>query len=270
MTATSGSVQGEHSHASQPAENKTDNGPRGTIDPLDVARFSAIAAEWWDPNGKFRPLHQLNPLRLTYIRDTVCKRLGRDPLAADPLQGLTVVDVGCGGGLLAEPISRMGANVLGIDASERNVMTAQTHATETGAPVRYQATTAEDLAATGAKFDVVISMEVIEHVADVPLFVRSLEQLLAPGGVLFLATLNRTPKSYAMAIIGAEYILRWLPVGTHNWRQFMRPSEMVAALRQRSLAMKELTGVTYNPFSGEFRLNQRDLDVNYMGWAERD
>lgn len=269
MTATSGSVQGQTDSPGQPAQTTPGNGPRGTIDPQDVARFSAIAAEWWDPNGKFRPLHRLNPLRLTYIRDTVCKRLGRDPLVANPLNGLSVVDVGCGGGLLAEPIARMGADVLGIDASERNVMTASTHAGETGAPVTYRATTAEDLAASGATFDVVISMEVIEHVADVPLFVRSLEKLVAPGGVLFLATLNRTPKSYAMAIIGAEYILRWLPRGTHNWRQFMRPSEMTAALRAHGLTMRDLTGVTYNPFSGDFSLNPRDLDVNYMGWAER-
>ena len=241
----------------------------GTVDPEDVARFSAIAAEWWDPTGKFKPLHRLNPLRLTYIRDEVCKRLGRDPLAPNALSGLRVVDIGCGGGLLAEPIARMGATVVGVDASEKNIKTAATHAAETGTTVDYRATTAEALAASGEKFDVVLAMEVIEHVADVPLFLKSLSDLLAPGGVLFLATLNRTPKSFALAIVGAEYILRWLPRGTHNWRQFLRPSELNAAVRTYGLSVRNLTGITYNPLSDEFRLNARDLAVNYMGWAER-
>ncbi|WP_207461981.1 bifunctional 2-polyprenyl-6-hydroxyphenol methylase/3-demethylubiquinol 3-O-methyltransferase UbiG [Azospirillum sp. SYSU D00513] len=241
----------------------------GTIDPADVARFSAIAAEWWDPAGKFRPLHRLNPLRLAYIRDTLCRRLGRDPLMPLPLKGLRVVDIGCGGGLLSEPMARMGAEVVGIDASEKNILTAAAHAAETGTTVAYRATTAEDLAASGERFDVVLAMEVIEHVADVDLFVRSCGALLAPGGALFLSTLNRTPKSYALGIVAAEYILGWLPRGTHNWRQFIRPSEMAAALRDAGLEIKGLTGVTYSPLSDEFRLNARDLDVNYMGWAER-
>ncbi|MCW2244128.1 bifunctional 2-polyprenyl-6-hydroxyphenol methylase/3-demethylubiquinol 3-O-methyltransferase UbiG [Azospirillum canadense] len=243
-------------------------GTAGTVDPADVARFSAIAAEWWDPTGKFRPLHRLNPLRLTYIRDTVCRRLGRDPLAPEPLKGIRVVDIGCGGGLLAEPIARMGATVVGVDASEKNVRTAATHASETGTAVDYRATTAEALAASGERFDVVLAMEVIEHVADVDLFVKSCADLLSPGGVLFLATLNRTPKSFALAIVGAEYILRWMPRGTHNWRQFLRPSELAAAVRAHGLGIKDLTGVTYSPLSDEFRLNPRDLDVNYMAWAE--
>ena len=244
-------------------------GTAGTVDPEDIARFSAIAAEWWDPTGKFRPLHRLNPLRLTYIRDAVCARLGRDPLAPEPLKGLRVVDIGCGGGLLSEPVARMGATVVGVDAAEKNVKTAAAHAAETGTPVDYRATTAEALAASGERFDVVLAMEVIEHVADVDLFVKSLSQLLAPGGVLFLATLNRTPKSFALAIVGAEYILRWLPRGTHNWRQFLRPSELAAAVRAHGLAIKDLTGLTYSPLSDEFKLNARDLDVNYMAWAER-
>ena len=245
-------------------------GTAGTVDPEDIARFSAIAAEWWDPTGKFRPLHRLNPLRLTYIRDTVCRRLGRDPLAPEPLAGLRVVDIGCGGGLLSEPVARMGAKVVGVDAAERNVKTAAAHAAETGTPVDYRATTAEALAASGERFDVVLAMEVIEHVADVDLFVKSCADLLAPGGVLFLATLNRTPKSFALAIVGAEYILRWMPRGTHNWRQFLRPSEMAAAVRAHGLAIRDLAGVTYNPLLDEFKLNPRDLDVNYMAWAERD
>ena len=244
-------------------------GTAGTVDPEDIARFSAIAAEWWDPTGKFRPLHRLNPLRLTYIRDTVCRRLGRDPLAPEALKGLRVVDIGCGGGLLSEPMARMGATVVGVDAAEKNVKTAAAHAAETGTPVDYRATTAEALAASGERFDVVLAMEVIEHVADVDLFVKSCADLLAPGGVLFLATLNRTPKSFALAIVGAEYILRWMPRGTHNWRQFLRPSEMAAAVRAHGLGIRDLTGVTYNPLLDEFKLNPRDLDVNYMAWAER-
>ncbi len=241
----------------------------GTIDPEDVARFSAIAAEWWDPAGKFRPLHRLNPLRLAYIRDAACRRLDRDPLAPKPLAGLRVVDIGCGGGLLAEPMARMGATVVGVDASAENIRTAAAHAAESGTAVDYRATTAEALAAEGERFDVVLAMEVIEHVADVRLFVGSCSDLLAPGGALFLATLNRTPKSFALAIVGAEYILRWMPRGTHNWRQFLRPSELSAAVRAYGLSVRNLTGVTYNPLVDEFRLNARDLDVNYMGWAER-
>jgi 2-polyprenyl-6-hydroxyphenyl methylase / 3-demethylubiquinone-9 3-methyltransferase len=240
-----------------------------TVDPEDVARFSALAAKWWDEHGEFRPLHRLNPLRLAYVRDVVCRRLGGDPAAAQPLSGLKLADVGCGGGLLAEPLARMGASVTGIDASAKNIGTARAHAAQSGVEVDYRVTTAEDLAASGEKFDVVTCLEVIEHVADVKLFVKSLSQLLAPGGVLFLATLNRTPKSYLFAIIGAEYVLRWLPRGTHDWKKFIRPSELAAGLRAEGLAFGDLTGVTYEPFGGTFRADPRDLDVNYMGWAEK-
>lgn len=239
-----------------------------TVDPEDVARFSAIAAEWWDERGKFRPLHRLNPLRLAYVRDVVCARLGRDPSAPQPLAGLKLADVGCGGGLLAEPLSRMGAEVVGIDASAKNIGTASVHARETGATVDYRVSTAEALAASGEKFDVVTCLEVIEHVADLRLFVESLGRLTAPGGVLFLATLNRTPKSWLFAIVGAEYVLRWLPKGTHDWKKFLRPSELAGLLRAEGMAFGDLTGVTYEPFGGTFRADPRDLDVNYMGWAE--
>jgi len=241
----------------------------GTVDSDEVARFSAMAAEWWDPAGKFRPLHAFNPVRLGYIRDTVCQRLGRNPETARPLEGVSVLDIGCGGGLLAEPIARMGAEVLGIDASERNVKTAAAHAAETGTGVDYRFATAEELAAEGRTFDVVLAMEVLEHVADVDLFLKSCAALMRPDGVLFFATLNRTAKAYAMAIVGAEYILRWLPRGTHDWRKFLRPSEIANGVRAHGLAVKGLTGLTYNPIADEFRLNARDLDVNYMGWAER-
>jgi len=243
------------------------NATAGTVDSDEIARFSAMAAEWWDPTGKFRPLHKFNPIRLAYIRDAVCARFGRDPRASRALEGLSVVDIGCGGGLLAEPVARMGAEVLGIDAAERNIKTARVHADETGTPVTYRVTTAETLAAESQRFDVVLAMEVIEHVADVDLFLKSCTELVKPDGMLFLATLNRTAKSFALAIVGAEYVLRWLPRGTHDWRKFIRPSELAGALRTHGMEFGNLAGITYNPLTDEFRLNPKDLDVNYMGWA---
>ncbi|TWB22756.1 3-demethylubiquinone-9 3-methyltransferase [Nitrospirillum amazonense] len=240
-----------------------------TVDPGEIQRFSAIAAEWWDEAGKFRPLHKLNPVRLEYLRDRICAHFGRDPLAPQPLRGLRLVDIGCGGGLLSEPLARMGADVVGIDAAERNVKTAATHAMETGTPVDYRHTTAEDLVAAGETFDAVLSLEVVEHVADVPLFLDSLAALMKPDGLLAMATLNRTPKSYLMAIIGAEYVLRWLPRGTHDWRKFLRPSELAAGLRATGLTVREVMGLVYSPFNDSFRLDARDLDVNYLLWASR-
>lgn len=240
-----------------------------TVDPGEIQRFSAIAAEWWDEAGKFRPLHKLNPVRLEYLRDRICAHFGRDPLAPQPLKGLRLVDIGCGGGLLSEPLARMGADVVGIDAAERNVKTAATHAMETGTPVDYRHTTAEDLVAAGEKFDAVLSLEVVEHVADVPLFLDSLAALIKPEGLLVMATLNRTPKSYLMAIIGAEYVLRWLPRGTHDWRKFLKPSELAAGLRATGLTVREVMGLVYSPFNDTFRLDARDLDVNYLLWASR-
>ncbi|MEA1677307.1 bifunctional 2-polyprenyl-6-hydroxyphenol methylase/3-demethylubiquinol 3-O-methyltransferase UbiG [Nitrospirillum sp. BR 11163] len=234
-----------------------------------MQRFSAIAAEWWDEAGKFRPLHKLNPVRLEYLRDRICAHFGRDPLAPRPLTGLRLVDIGCGGGLLSEPLARMGADVVGIDAAERNVKTAATHAMETGTPVDYRHTTAEDLVAAGETFDAVLSLEVVEHVADVPLFLDSLAALMKPEGLLVMATLNRTPKSYLMAIIGAEYVLRWLPRGTHDWRKFLKPSELAAGLRATGLTVREVMGLIYSPFNDTFRLDPRDLDVNYLLWASR-
>ncbi|MEA1649384.1 bifunctional 2-polyprenyl-6-hydroxyphenol methylase/3-demethylubiquinol 3-O-methyltransferase UbiG [Nitrospirillum sp. BR 11164] len=240
-----------------------------TVDPGEIQRFSAIAAEWWDEAGKFRPLHKLNPVRLEYLRDRICAHFGRDPLAPQPLRGLRLVDIGCGGGLLSEPLARMGADVVGIDAAERNVKTAATHAMETGTPVDYRHTTAEALVAAGETFDAVLSLEVVEHVADVPLFLDSLAALMKPEGLLAMATLNRTPKSYLMAIIGAEYVLRWLPRGTHDWRKFLKPSELAAGLRATGLTVREVMGLVYSPFNDTFRLDARDLDVNYLLWASR-
>jgi len=247
-----------------------------SIDPDEVAKFAALAEDWWDPNGKFAPLHRLNPLRLSFIRDRMAAHRGRDPSAGRPLAGLRILDIGCGGGLLCEPLTRLGAAVTGIDAAAENVAAAARHAAGAGAgaglDIDYRHTTAEelaaeDLAAGGAGFDLVLNMEVVEHVADVTAFLEASAALVAPGGAMALATLNRTPKSFALAIVGAEYVLRWLPRGTHDWRRFLRPSELVAQLRGAGLDTRELTGVAYNPLTGAWRLAPHDLDVNYMVFA---
>ena len=242
----------------------------GTVDAGEIARFSAIAAEWWDPEGTFRPLHRYNPVRMRYIRDAACRRFGRMPDTPPPLEGLRIVDIGCGGGLLSEPLSRLGADVLGVDAGDTTVEVARLHAAESGADVTYRRATAEDLVAEGARFDVVIALEVVEHVADVPMFLDSLVRLTAPGGMLVMSTINRTPKAFALAIVGAEYVLRWLPRGTHDWRKFLRPSELAAGLRPHGVRIGDVTGVVYHPLGGTFSLDPRDLDVNYMLWASRD
>jgi len=243
--------------------------PRTTVDPAEIERFSRIAAEWWDPAGKFRPLHKFNPVRLAWLRDVICKAHGRDPHAPRPLDGIRILDVGCGGGLLSEPLARLGASVTGIDAAEKNVKTAAAHAEETGVSVDYRASTAEDLAAAGEQFDVVLAMEIVEHVADVDLFVGTVVGLARPGGQVFMATLNRTAKSFLFGIVAAEYVLRWLPRGTHDWKRFLKPSELTGTLRQSGVEVREVTGVTYNPISDRFSLAARDLDVNYMLWGVR-
>lgn len=239
-----------------------------TIDQDEVARFSAMAAEWWDPKGKFRPLHKFNPVRLTYIRDHVAKHFGRDPKSDKPLAGLRVLDIGCGGGLLCEPVSRMGAEVLGADASQTNIEVASIHAEQSGANVSYEAITSEELAARGERFDVVLNMEVVEHVADVDLFLTSCAEMLKPGGLMFVATINRTMKARALAIIGAEYILRWLPRGTHQYEKLVRPEEIEAPLGASGLNVIDRTGVFYNPLLDQWNLS-RDMDVNYMMLMER-
>ena len=239
---------------------------QSSVDPDEVAKFTAMAEAWWDPNGKFRPLHQLNPARLRFIRDRVCAHLGRDPLAARPLEGLRFLDVGCGGGLLCEPLTRLGARLTGIDAAEKNIRIARHHAADAGLEIDYRHATAEDLADAGERFDAVLNMEVVEHVAEPGAFLETCAALVAPGGATVVATLNRTPKSYLLAIVGAEYILRWLPRGTHEWRKFLRPSELAAHLRRAGLDIAEMTGVEYNPLNATWRLS-RDLDVNYMIFA---
>lgn len=239
-----------------------------SVDPSEVAKFAALADSWWDSRGPYRPLHRLNPVRLAFIRDRLCGHLGRDPLVLKPLKGLRIVDIGCGGGLLTEPLARMGADATGIDAAEENVAAAAAHAKEAGITIDYRATTAEALVAEGESFDAVVSMEVVEHVADRAAFLADCVALTKPGGALFLATLNRTIKSYAMAIVGAEYILRWLPRGTHDWRRFVRPSELAAALRAAGAEVKALAGVGYNPMTDTWGL-ATSVDVNYMAFAVR-
>lgn len=239
---------------------------RGTVDPVEIARFAAMADEWWDPNGKFRPLHRLNPVRLGFIRARAIARFGRDPEARQPLAGLGLVDVGCGGGLLCEPMARLGARVVGIDAGERNIGVARAHAAESGLDIDYRAVTAEALDEAGERFDIVLNMEVVEHVADLDAFLEASAHLLAPGGMMIVATLNRTLKSFALAKIGAEYVLRWLPRGTHDWSRFVRPSELASGLRRADVVVAEMTGIAYNPLQDAWSLS-RDLSVNYMAVA---
>jgi 2-polyprenyl-6-hydroxyphenyl methylase/3-demethylubiquinone-9 3-methyltransferase len=245
---------------------RSDSKPAGSIDPAEVAKFAAEAHAWWDPNGTFRPLHQLNPVRLAFIRDQIAALFARDPLAPKPLGGLSILDIGCGGGLLSEPLARMGADVLGIDAAAKSVEIATLHAREGGLPCRYRCATVETLSAEALHFDVVLAMEVVEHVPEPSAFVTAAAGLVRPGGALVLSTINRTMKAFALAIVGAEYVLRWLPRGTHDWRRFVRPSEMASALRSSGLDLRTLTGVVYNPITDTWGLS-RDLGVNYMALA---
>ncbi len=241
-----------------------------SVDPAEIAKFTAMAEAWWDPQGKFRPLHRLNPVRLAYIRDSCAARFKRDAKGPRSLAGLSLVDIGCGGGLLCEPLARLGARVTGIDAGARNIAIAQNHARDSELEIDYREATAESLAAAGERFDVVLSMEVVEHVADPAGFLASCAQLVAPGGLLIVATLNRTAKSFAFAIVGAEYLLRWLPRGTHDWRRFLRPSEMAGMIRPQGLTLGEAIGVVYSPLGDNWRLSTSDLDVNYMLRFERN
>ncbi|MEX6633329.1 bifunctional 2-polyprenyl-6-hydroxyphenol methylase/3-demethylubiquinol 3-O-methyltransferase UbiG [Hyphococcus lacteus] len=235
-----------------------------TIDPEEVAKFSAIADEWWDPFGKFKPLHKFNPVRLAYIRDCVCAHFSRDRRAKNPLEGLHLIDIGCGGGLVAEPMYRLGATVTAIDAAERNIKTAMAHAMPQDLKIDYRATTVEALAETGAgSFDVVLNLEVVEHVADVDLFLETSASLLKPGGIMIMATINRTLKALMLAKIGAEYVLRWLPAGTHDPKKFVRPEEAKTALSRAGLIVTGEAGVSYNPLMDIWRIGD-DTDVNYM------
>jgi len=238
-------------------------------EPAELEKFRRMATEWWDPNGKFRPLHKFNPVRLAYIRDQACAHFGRDPRQTRPLEGLRLLDIGCGGGLLCEPMARLGATVIGADALSENIEIARLHADEVDLTIDYRATTAENILASGEQFDIVLSMEVVEHVADPFAFLSDCGTLVAPGGQIFAATLNRTAKAFALAIVGGEYVLRWLPRGTHNWRKFLRPSELVAGLEAGGIEMQELTGVVFSPLTGAWSCHATDLDVNYMGYGSK-
>jgi 2-polyprenyl-6-hydroxyphenyl methylase/3-demethylubiquinone-9 3-methyltransferase len=239
-----------------------------TIDPAEVARFERIAETWWDPKGPMKVLHRFNPVRLSYIRDEACRRFGRDPKSARSLEGLTILDVGCGGGVLSEPLARLGARVTGLDPAPTNVSVARLHAEQAGVPVDYRNETVESVVAKGETFDMVLAMEVVEHVADVQAFVNACAQAVKPGGALAMATLNRTLRSFALAIVGAEYVLGWLPKGTHEWDKFVTPDELTAAIETAGFAVNDLTGVAYNPLRGDWSLS-RDTAVNYMLVASR-
>ncbi|MAO00986.1 bifunctional 2-polyprenyl-6-hydroxyphenol methylase/3-demethylubiquinol 3-O-methyltransferase UbiG [uncultured Roseovarius sp.] len=237
---------------------------QSTIDPTEVAKFEAMAAEWWDPNGKFKPLHMLNPCRLDYITAQIAAEFDRDLRGTTPFAGLRLLDIGCGGGLLSEPMARLGATVVGADAAPRNIPVAQVHAAQSGLDIDYRHTTAEDLAAAGEQFDVVLNMEVVEHVADPLTYLTACQQLLKPGGLHVCSTINRNPKSYAMAIVGAEYVMRWLPKGTHDWAKFITPDELYDLLRNAGLDPVDRKGFVFNPITWGWRLSDRDLSVNYV------
>jgi len=234
----------------------------GTASPEEIARFTAMAEAWWDPKGKFKPLHKFNPVRLAFMRRELSALFGRDPDAERPFEGLTLLDVGCGGGLLSEPLAAMGFIVTGIDAGEKNIRIASLHAEQSGAPVTYRVATPEQLD-PDESFDVVLSMEVVEHVTDVALFLSAACARLKPGGVFVGATMNRTPKAWLLAVVGAEYVLRWLPRGTHDWHKFVRPSEFARLLRHAGVETRQQIGVSYQPLLDQWR-ETSDLEVNYL------
>jgi 2-polyprenyl-6-hydroxyphenyl methylase / 3-demethylubiquinone-9 3-methyltransferase len=238
-----------------------------TVDAAEVERFSRLASEWWNPRGKMAPLHKFNPVRLGYVRDAACRRFARDPKRLDSLTGLRLLDIGCGGGLLSEPLARLGAEVVGADPAETNIGVAQLHAAESGLAIDYRATTAEALSAANERFDIVLAMEVVEHVADVNLFVALAASMVKPGGLMIAATLNRTLKSFALAIVGAEYVLGWLPRGTHQWDKFVTPNELEIAIERGGLRVIDQSGVIYNLLSDRWQAST-DMDVNYMLTAE--
>lgn len=240
-----------------------------TINDEEVAKFSAMAEEWWDPKGKFKPLHKFNPVRLAYVRAKAIEHFGRDGTQRAPLKGLKILDIGCGGGLLSEPIARLGATVTGADAAERNIRIAQLHAVQSRLAIDYRATTAEAMAAAGEQFDIVLNMEVVEHVDNVPLYMKSCADLVAPGGLLFTATINRTARALALAVIGAEYVLGWLPRGTHDYRKFLTPDEIAALVDRNGMQVIDRTGVVYHPLADEWR-RSRDMGVNYMVLAAKE
>ena len=235
-----------------------------TIDAAEVAKFEAMAAEWWDPTGKFKPLHEMNPCRLEYITRQIAAEFGRDLTQPEPFKALRLLDIGCGGGLLSEPMARLGATVVGADAAARNIPVAQIHAEQSGLQIDYRHTSAEALAEAGEQFDVVLTMEVVEHVADPLAYLTACQHLLKPGGLMVCSTLNRNAKSFAMAIVGAEWVMRWLPKGTHDWKKFITPDELVDLIRRAGLDPVDRKGMVFNPVSWRWSLSDRDLSVNYV------
>ena len=234
------------------------------VDPVEVAKFEAMAAEWWNPNGKFKPLHMLNPCRLGYITSQIASEFDRDLAATLPFAGLRILDIGCGGGLLSEPMARLGADVVGADPATRNIPVAQLHAEQSGLTIDYRMTTAEELANAGEQFDVVLNMEVVEHVPDPQSFLTACQTLLKPGGLMICSTLNRNAKSFGMAIIGAEWIMKWLPKGTHDWKKFITPDELAQFIRNAGLDPVDRMGMVFNPVAWSWSLSARDLSVNYV------
>jgi 2-polyprenyl-6-hydroxyphenyl methylase/3-demethylubiquinone-9 3-methyltransferase len=237
--------------------------PAASVDPGEVARFERLAESWWDPKGPMRALHKFNPVRLTYIRDETCRRHGRDARSPKPLAGLTILDVGCGGGILAEPLARLGGSVTGLDPAPTNITVARLHAERAGLSIDYRNETLETVAARGESFDVVLAMEVVEHVQDVRAFVATCTSVVKPGGLLFMATINRTLRAFALAIVGAEYVLGWLPRGTHQWDRFVTPEELTLAIEAGGMSVTDSTGVVYNPLRDAWTTS-RDMGVNYM------
>ena len=238
-----------------------------TVDPAEIAKFSRLSAEWWDPNGKMKPLHRINPLRLGYIRDAACRKFERNVKSLNCLSGLRILDIGCGAGLLCEPLSRLGAQVIGVDPSASNIAAAKLHADKGHLSIDYRCTTIEEMDVR-ERFDIVLAMEVIEHVTDIGAFISRCAAMLKPGGLMVVSTLNRNWKSFALAIVGAEYILRWLPRGTHQWEKFVTPNELEIAIEQAGLQVTADTGVMYNLFADRWQLPS-DMDVNYMVVAEK-
>ncbi len=235
-----------------------------TIDPAEIAKFEAMAAEWWDPNGKFKPLHMLNPCRLDYITSQIAAEFNRDLSTPEPFKELRILDIGCGGGLLSEPMARLGAEVVGADAAPRNIPVAQVHAEQSGLTIDYRHTTAEAMAEAGEQFDAVLNMEVVEHVADPQAYLNACRQLLKPGGIHICSTINRNAKSFVMAIVGAEYVMRWLPKGTHEWHKFITPDELYELMENAGLEPVDRKGFVFNPVLWSWSLSPKDLSVNYV------
>jgi 2-polyprenyl-6-hydroxyphenyl methylase / 3-demethylubiquinone-9 3-methyltransferase len=243
--------------------------PQTTVDPAEVAKFEAMAAEWWDLNGKFKPLHMLNPCRLDYITSQIAGEFDRDLKSDAPFKGLRILDIGCGGGLLAEPMARLGADVVGADAAAGNIPVAQVHAAQSGLDIDYRHTTAEAMAEAGEQFDAVLNMEVVEHVASPIDYLTGCHELLKPGGLHICSTINRNPKSYMMAIVGAEHIMRWLPKGTHEWSKFITPDELFDLLTRAGMTPVDRKGFVFNPIAWSWSLSDRDLSVNYVTASTR-